>query len=68
MDFLTGVIAASVALIAAVGITLGIESITDWRTALIAVAAVAVLFLFKKVNSVFVVLGGALSGYLLSML
>lgn len=68
MDFLTGVIAASVVLIAAVGITLGIESITDWRTALIAVAAVAVLFLFKKVNSVFVVLGGALSGYLLSML
>lgn len=67
MDFLTGVIAASVALIAAVGVALGKESIADWRTALIAVAAVAVLLIFKKVNSVFVVLGGVLSGYLLSM-
>lgn len=67
MYFLTGIIASSVALIAAVGVTLGIESIIDWRTALIALAALFILFVFKKVNSAFVVLGGAVMGYLLSM-
>lgn len=67
MSFLTGVIASSVALIAAVGVTLGIESIIDWRTAVIALAALAILLAFKKINSAFVVVGGAVMGYLLSM-
>lgn len=68
MSFLTGVIASSVALIAAVGVTLGVESIIDWRTALIALAALCVTFFFKRVNSAFIVLGGAFMGYVLSMI
>lgn len=63
--FLNGVIAASVALIASTGITLGVDAVTDWQTALIFVAALVVTFFFKSVNSAFIVVGGAFTGYLL---
>lgn len=66
--FLNGVIASSVALIAAVGLNLAIDSITDWRTALIAVAAFVVSFVFRRVNSAFIVVGGALAGYFLYLI
>lgn len=66
--FLDAVNVASVALIAAVCFEIGHESINDWRTTLIAAASIFITFRYRKINSVFIVLGGALSGYLLWLL
>lgn len=63
--FLDAVNVASVAIIAAVCFEMGKETITDWRTILIAIISGIIVFKFKKINSAFVVLGGSLLGYLL---
>lgn len=63
--FLDAVNIASVSIIAAICITMGKESISDWRTILIAFISAIVVFKFKKINSTFFVLGGALLGYIL---
>ncbi len=63
--FLDAVNVASVALVLVVCYELGRESIIDWRTMLIAVASLVVVFVFRKTNSAFIILGGALLGYLL---
>lgn len=63
--FLDAVNVASVAVIAAICYVMGRESITNWRTALIALLSISLLLIFKKVNSALVVIGGALLGYLL---
>ncbi len=68
MTFLSGVIASSVALIAAVALSLGKSSVVDWRTAVIAITSLIVSFAFRKVNSAFVVVGGSLLGYLLLLI
>lgn len=67
-NFLNGVIASSVALIAAVGLTLGVDSITDWRTALVGVVAFSISIAFRRVNSAFLVVGGSLLGYFLYLI
>jgi chromate transporter len=64
--FLDGVNAASVAIIVTVCIGFGRATITDWRTVVIAVASAIVVFGFPKVNNAFVILSGAVLGYLLS--
>jgi chromate transporter len=64
--FLDAVNVASVAVIVAVCFEMGKDSITDWRTIIIAVLSIAIAFGYKKLNSAFVVLGGSLIGYLLS--
>lgn len=66
--FLDAVNVASVAIIAAVCIIMGKETIIDWRTFLIAVVSGIFLFKFQKINSAFIVLGGALLGYLLFLI
>ena len=63
--FLDAVNVASVAIIIAICIDMGKETITDWRTILIAFVSIVVAIGFKKLNSAFVVLGGSLLGYLL---
>lgn len=63
--FLDAVNVASVAIIAAVCYEMGKDSIADWRTVVIAVVSLVFVLRFTKVNSAFVVLGGALLGYLL---
>ncbi|KXH81595.1 chromate efflux transporter [Chryseobacterium kwangjuense] len=63
--FLDAVNVASVAIIAAVCFTMGKETITDWRTIVITLINIFIVFKFKKINSAFIVLGGALLGYLL---
>lgn len=63
--FLDAVNVASVAIIIAVCYEMGKETITDWRTILIAVLSIAITFGYKKLNSAVVVLGGSLMGYLL---
>ncbi|MGW9684819.1 chromate efflux transporter [Flagellimonas sp. 2504JD1-5] len=59
---------AAVALIIAVCIEMGKDTLTDWRTIVIAAISFIVVFVFKKLNSAFIVLGGAVLGYLLSLI
>jgi chromate transporter len=66
--FLDAVNVASVAIIIAVCFDMGKETVTDWRTILIAVLSISVAFGYKKLNSAFVVLGGSLIGYLLTLI
>lgn len=66
MSFMKGIIASSVALIAAVGITLVNTSIYDWKTTAIGLVAFTVLFVFKNLNNAFIVVGGAFAGYMLN--
>ncbi len=66
--FLDAVNVASVALIVAICVTMGRASVTDWRTVAIMFTSLIVVFGFRKINSVWVVLGGSLLGYLLSLL
>ena len=65
--FLDAVNVASVALIIAVCIVMAKDTLTDWRTILIGMASLIIIFVFKKTNSAFIVLGGAIAGYLLSL-
>ncbi len=67
-SFLDAVNVASVAIIVSVCIAMGQDSITDWRTILIAVLSIALTFGYRKINSAFIVLGGSLLGYLLTLI
>ncbi len=64
--FLDTVNIASIAIILSVIIEMGKEILLDWRTILIAVTSFVITFYFKKLNTAFIVLSGALSGYVLS--
>jgi chromate transporter len=66
--FLDAVNVASVAIIISICIQMGTETITNWRTILIALVSVFIAFNYKKVNSAFVVIGGAFLGYLLALI
>jgi chromate transporter len=61
--FLDGVIVASLALMAVVTWQLGVAAICDATTAVLAVAS-AILLLRFRVNSAWLVLGGAAIGWL----
>ncbi len=64
--FLDAVNVAAVALMVAVTIELGMETLTDGKAWLIALVS-AVLVLRFKVNAAWIVLGSAIAGWLLSM-
>jgi len=66
--FLDTVNVTSVAIILAVIIEMGQETLLDWRSILIALVSLGVYFYFKKINSAFIVIGGALAGYILQLL
>ncbi len=63
--FLDGVVAASLGLMAAVTVDLARQTIIDIPTALIAIAA-AVLLLRFRVNTTWLIIGGAIIGLLAS--
>jgi chromate transporter len=63
--FLDTVNVVSIALILAVCVEMGKVSIINWKTIVIVLTGFLVAIRFKKINSAFVVLGGALLGYLL---
>jgi chromate transporter len=65
--FLDAVNVASVAIIIFVCYQMSKNSITDWRTILIAATSIILTFAFKKVNSFFIVIGGSTLGYLLTL-
>lgn len=66
--FLDAVNVASIAIIVAVCFDMGKDTITDWRTILIAVLSIIIAFGYKKLNSAIVVLGGSIIGYLLTLM
>ncbi len=59
---------AAVALIIAVCVEMAKNTITDWRTTLITIVSLLTVFLFKKLNSAFIVLGSSILGYLLTFI
>ena len=63
--FLDTVNVASVAIILAVCAEMAGDSIQDWKTGVIALGSLVVTLIYKKVNSAFIVVGGAVAGYLL---
>jgi len=66
--FLDAVNVASVAIIVAICYAMGKEVITDWKSVLIALCAIMFTFGYRKINSAFIVLGGALLGYALTFI
>jgi len=66
-SFLDAVNVASVALIFAICIEMGRDTISDWRTILIAIVSIIFAFGYCKLNSAFIVVGGAVFGWMLSM-
>lgn len=66
-SFLDAVNVASVAVILAVCVEMGRAAITDWRTVAIAILSLTVIFVFRKLNSAFIVIGGAVLGYIFSL-
>jgi chromate transporter len=65
--FLDSVNIASIALILVICYEMGKASITNWATLIIATLGFIVTFIFKKLNTAFVILGGSVLGYILSL-
>lgn len=65
--FLDTVNIVSVAMIVAICIEMGRDSITGWRTILIACLGFMASLVFRNLNTAFIILGGAVLGYLLRM-
>jgi len=65
--FLDTVNIVSIAIILSVIVELGRSTLLDWRTITIAIISFAVTFYFKKINTAFIILGGAVMGYALTM-
>jgi len=63
--FLDAVNVASIAIIVAVCYQIGKDTISNWRTIVIAITSLIAVFRFKKINSAIVVIGGAILGYIL---
>ncbi len=67
-SFLDAVNVASVAVIAAVCLQMGQESIMGWQTALICLLSFLLLLFFRKMNSAFIVVFGSLTGYIFTLI
>jgi chromate transporter len=61
--FLDTVNMVSIALIAVVCLEMGKAALVDWRTITIALLGFVVTMCFKKLNTAFVIIGGAVLGY-----
>jgi chromate transporter len=66
--FLDTVNIVSIAIVLSVVVELGRLTLLDWRTITIAITSFVVTFYFKKLNTAFTIFGGALLGYLLTLL
>ena len=66
--FLDTVNMASIAIILSVVIEMGRVTLLDWRTILIAVLSFIATFYYRKLNTAFIIVGGALLGYALSFI
>ena len=66
--FLDSVNVAAVAIMLAVLITMSQQTLLDWQAALIAVVSVVLIFKFKKVSVMWVLIIGAILGYALAFI
>jgi len=66
--FLDAVNVASVAIILSLVVEMARASIGDWRTLLIAAGGAACSLAWPRINTVWIILGGALGGYCLALL
>ncbi len=66
--FLDSVNIAAVAVMLAVLFVLAKDTLVDWRTILITAISSVLVFGVKKINVIWIVLGGAILGYLLSLI
>jgi len=66
--FLDAVNVASIAIIVTVCYEMGKDTITDWKTILIGILSLIALLSYRKMNSAFVVIGGSIIGYLLTLI
>lgn len=62
--FLDTVNVVSIAIILAVVVEMGRETLLDWRTIAIAIISFGVTFFFRKINSALIVAAGAVLGYM----
>lgn len=67
-SFLDAVNIGAVSVIIVVCIEMAKETTSDWRMMLIAAITLVIVFVFKKLNSAYIVLFGAAFGYLLSLI
>ncbi len=65
-SFLDAVNIAAVAIMTSVLFTMSYETLIDWKSIVIAAISAGVVFGFKKVSVIHIVLGGSILGYLLS--
>lgn len=66
--FLDAVNVSAIAVMFVVGIKLGAEVLIDWSTIVIALLSAAAFLTIKGINSAYIILGGAVSGYLIYLL
>lgn len=66
--FLDTINIVSIAIILSVIVEIGRLTLLDWRTIVIAVISFMVTFYFKKLNTAFIILGGAVAGFILSLI
>lgn len=67
-SFLDAVNMVSIAIILAVIVEIGNSTVWNWKTILIAVLSFILTFLFKKLNTAYIIFGGLAVGYVLSLL
>ncbi|MFD1550793.1 chromate transporter [Putridiphycobacter roseus] len=67
-SFLDAVNVAAVAIMAAVIFEMGQQTLVDWKSIVLCVLSFLVVFTFKKLSPVWVILGGSLLGYLLFLI
>jgi chromate transporter len=65
--FLDSVNIAAVALMIVVSIRLGQDILIDWKAWIIALLSIAVTLIYKKVSAFWIVIGGAILGYVLTL-
>lgn len=63
--FLDTVNMVSIAIILSVVVEMAQETLLDWRAILIALASFFITFFFRQLNTAWIILGGAIAGYLL---
>lgn len=66
--FLDSINVAAVAIMLAVVITMSKQTLVDWQATLIAVVSVVLIFKFKKVSVMWVLIIGAILGYVLAFI
>jgi len=66
--FLEAVNVAAVAVMVVVSLKMAQSIVVDWKTGVICAASFFVYFYFKGINTLWIILGGAVMGYLLSLI